>query len=297
MSNNHGIGRKNDITVVIISLLGGEALARCLAAVASFGLASCIVHADGSVVTAGRVIALAGARDVPTRRRRGAEVVSTAVVAFLEDTVVPSTGWAEQIAATLADGSGVAAVSGPVAIDTHLGSRAAALAVTEFGRYQKGALCLGDGPAEATALPGANFAFRRDCLLAATEATGRLVDQETFRNLQRQGWKLVFQPTMAVTYTNPHLEGAALATRFFHGRMYAGQENMRASPLRRLRSALVAIALPVVLSIRALRVTPPNLRAPVATRIWIVLQQSAWSVGEFVGAIFGPPASGFERWR
>lgn len=297
MSDTHGTGQRSDITVVIISLLGGAALARCLAAVTSFGLTSFIVHTDGSVVAAGRLIAPAGARDVPTRRRRGAEAATTPVVAFLEDTVVPSMGWAEQIASTLADGSGVAGVAGPIAIDAHLSSRAAALAVTEFGRYQKSALCFDDGPAEASALPGANFAFRRDCLLAATAATGRLVDQETFGNLQRQGWKLVLQPTMAVTYANPHPEGAALATRYFHGRMYAGQVNMAASPLRRLRSALVAIALPVVLSSRAMRVTPRGLRAPFATRFWIVLQQSAWSIGEFVGAIFGPPASGFERWR
>lgn len=283
------------ITIVIVVLLGGDALAACRAAAESLGHTIIIVHQDGRIDNG--TPALVGPQNVPSRRRAGAEAALTPIVVFLEDTAVPLQGWDSEIAKYLADGTGIAAVGGPVIIGSRLGAKSAALAVTEFGRYQPEAWALQIGAPDADALPGMNYAFRRDALLAATEKTKRVIDGETYAQLKQAGWRMVGIPSMIVEYRHDHHVGAALSTRYFHGCIYAGQHFASASAVKRAIGAAKALMLPFILSARALSTLPKGLKAPLSTCAWIIAQQSAWSAGEFMGALRGKAVSRLSRWN
>lgn len=283
------------ITIVIIALLGGDALAACLAAVEPLGHSIIVVHTNGQIE--GGLTALDSPQNVPSRRRAGAEAAVTPIVAFLEDTAVPMQGWDRDIAKYLADGTGIAAVGGPVVIGSRLSAKSAALAVTEFGRYQPESWALQIAANDADALPGVNYAFRRDALLAATEETKRLIDGETYDRLKQAGWRMVGLPSMTVEYRHDHHLGAALSTRYFHGCIFAGQQLASASILKRAIGTAKALLLPFILSARAISKVPKGLKAPLSTCAWIVAQQSAWSAGELMGALRGKAALRLSRWN
>lgn len=283
------------ITIVIVALMGGDALAACRAAVEPFGHSIIVVHADGQVE--GGSATPDSPPNVPSRRRAGAEAAVTPIVAFLEDTAVPLQGWDRDIAKYLADGTGIAAVGGPVVIGSRLGAKSAALAVAEFGRYQPESWLLQIDGNDADALPGVNYAFRRDALLAVTEDTKRLIDGETYDLLKQAGWRMVGLPSMTVEYRHNHDLGAALSTRYFHGCIFAGQQLASASITMRAIGIAKALLLPFILSARALSKVPKGLKAPWSTCAWIVAQQSAWSAGEFMGALRGKAALRLSRWN
>lgn len=285
----------DSITIVIVVLLGGDALAACRAAVEPLGHTIIVVHPDGRIDDGSA--AIISPQNVPSRRRAGAEAAITPIVAFLEDTAVPMKGWDSEISKHLADGTGIAAVGGPVVIGSRLDAKSTALAVTEFGRYQPGPWTLQIGANDTDALPGVNYAFRRDALLAATEETKRLVDGETYAQLKQFGWRMVGIPSMIVEYRHNHQVGAAIATRYFHGCIYAGQLYASASVMKRAIGMVKALMLPFILSARALRTVPKGLKDPLSTYTWIIAQQTAWSAGEFMGALRGKAVSRLSRWN
>src|SRR5206468_12838076 len=104
------------LTVIIVALIGGEALDECVRAVGS-QTANCLaVRRDGTIVDArGQTVGAADRLDIPAKRRSAVELATTPLVALLEDTVVPATGWAEAVAAALG-GKDVVACGGPVTI-------------------------------------------------------------------------------------------------------------------------------------------------------------------------------------
>jgi hypothetical protein len=145
-------------------------------------------------------------------------------------------------------------------------------------------------------LPGCNFAFRRDALLAALPEEG-LIDNEVFDRLATSGKRLVWTSGMAVSYRLAHTEGARLATRFEHGRLYAGRKHNRTGLGAKLGAAAKALALPPVLIARTLREAEAAEWRSLATLAQAALQHTAWSAGEFVGALFGPPPGGLKAWQ
>jgi len=177
-----------------------------------------------------------------------------------------------------------------VAIDPRLPSASRALALTEYGRF--GATASG----AARVLPGCNFAFRREALLSALPAAG-LIDNEVFDRLVAARESVVWVPAMAVTYCAAHAEGARLATRFRHGRLYAGRRLAQTGPGAKLAAAAQALLLPPVLFARTLREAAAAERRSIAVLAHAALQHSAWAAGEFAGALIGPPSGGTIAWQ
>jgi hypothetical protein len=273
-----------ELTVIIVELLGGKATKQCVQAVRSQTGNLLIVRRDGSTVDEeGRLVEGPGVTGIPAKRRRAVELARSPLVALLEDIVVPSDGWAGAVCRSFHDSAAVAC-GGPVQIGAELPASSRALALSEYGTY---------GPcriaAEVPSLPGCNFAFRRPPLLRAMSGTEGFVDGDVFHALREDGGRMVWAPEMSVTFSHPFPEGARLKTRFDHGRLYGSSSKSRAL------SAAKAPLLPMVLTARAIgaRNSLPGL----STIGWLLLQQTAWAAGEFVGALAGLPKGGFARWR
>lgn len=281
----------DQLTIAIVALVEGAPLAACLEACRGQTNRLLVVARDGTVRDgAGIEVGASVDTNVPARRQRAAELAQTPLIGFLEDTVLPGFGWAEAAVAALAK-DGVGAVGGPVTINKHLPSASRALALTEYGRF--GAM---DAGTAVQALPGCNFAFHRHALLAALSAEG-LIDNEVFDRLTDAGRHLAWAPEMAVTYSASHQDGARLATRFGHGRLYAGRRLAHAGLAAKFSGAVKALALPPVLLARTLREAgAAELRSP-ATLAQAAMQHGAWAAGEFTGALFGPPPGGAAAWR
>lgn len=279
------------LTVAIVALVEGAPLAACVETARGQSDRLLVVTRDGTVRNeAGVEVGRSVATDVPARRRRAAELAHTTLIGFLEDTVQPAKGWAEAARVGLAK-DGVGAVGGPVAIDCRLPPASRALALTEYGRFR----AMEPGRT-VEALPGCNFAFRCNALLAALPDEG-LFDDEVFGRLNAAGQCLTWAPGMAVCYRAPHPEGARLATRFAHGRLYAGHRLARSSVGAKLTGAAKALVLPPILLARSLlEAGAAEYRSP-ATLAHVALQHSAWAAGEFAGALFGPPPGGVMAWQ
>lgn len=280
------------LTVAIISLVGGAPLAACVDAMRGKVARLLVVHRNGSIRDeAGAEIGRSETADVPARRLRAAQLATTSLVAMVEDTVVPHDGWGAAVVGALAKENAVAA-GGPVMIDPTIPPGARALALTEYGRFRR----MASGGDAVGALPGCNMAFWRRALLAALPAAG-LIDNEVFERLAVAGGQLYWAPGMMVTYHANHAEGARLATRFGHGRLYASRRLEAAGAVERLAGAVKALALPPVLMLRTLRdADREELRSP-QTLLRAALQHGAWAAGEFTGALRGPAPGGLAAWR
>ena len=184
----------DEITIIVVALIGGKALEECLRAVRSQSSNCLAVHRDGSIVDAGgRPVGVADRPDIPAKRRSAVELATTPLIALIEDTVVPGSGWTRAVAAALTRKQ-VVACGGPVIIADGLPAQTRALTLSEYGRYNE-RLAAG----EVSALPGCNFAFRRDALLEAMRGSDGLVDIEVFRRL-KHGGSIVWAPGMTVTF-------------------------------------------------------------------------------------------------
>lgn len=278
------------LTVVIVVVAGGNALRACINAVQSQVSSYLVVHPDGTVVNAeGSVLGSAERCSIPFKRKAGVQLAPTPLVALLEDTVCPHEGWANEVQAAM-HRPGVVGCGGPVILSPDLPASARALAISDFARYND------RFPAGPTAaLPGCNFGFRRDPLLAAAGSDG-LVDQIVFRRLQARGGELLWVPGMRVDFLHPDLGGARLSTRFHHGRIY-GSLSRGQGVSRRTAAAAKTLLLPLLLTARSLRQVSAAERRSLSTLGWLTLQHTAWAAGEFTGAIFGVSKEGLDRWQ
>jgi len=277
-----------DLTIIVIALLGGKALHGCVAAAREQSSNVLAVRRDGTITNAeGRSVGMAERPDIAAKRRSGVELATTPLVALIEDTVIPDRGWAEAVSAAFR--KGIVACGGPVKLANSLPGQTRALALSEYGRYNE------HRPAgEVTALPGCNFAFRRDELIEALRGSPGLVDLDTFGRLRDRGGKLAWAPDMAVTFAHPYPEGARLRTRFDHGRIYASSyPGMRS----RLTNAAKAFLLPVVLTVRTAKDVGLAQIGSVSTLGWLILQHAGWAAGELAGALIGPSRDGLGRWQ
>lgn len=299
-----------DIAIVVVVLVGGEALTACLARLAPWhGRCHVVLNAASEVAGwRGRfpnVHFLAGeGQPVPLRRKQGVDAAHGEFVALLEDTTLPDPGWLVAACATFVD-ERVAAVAGPVRIDPKLRGRYQALACTEYGRYhatQFPRLALNEpsgGVQAVSRLPGNHLAYRRADLLAVLDggASG-LIEGEVNTALQSQGRLLAYQPGMAACYAAADRHGASLGTRMQHGRIYASQRAAGRGVTERLVLLVKALLLPAVLSARGLSGMLHAVKPAAwpSTALWIVLMESAWAAGEARGYAAGAGRS-MEAWR
>jgi hypothetical protein len=277
----------DDLTVIIVALLGGKALDRSVEAVRAQASRLLVVQRDGTITDgSGKKVGTARRLDIPSKRQSAAELAETALVALIEDTVIVGSRWAKAVTDALASRDTVAC-GGPVLISGDLPAPARALAVSEYGGF---------GKEEPSALPGCNFAFRRDALLKAMEGSEGLVDQKVFRVLGKHG-RLAWAHEMSVTYAEANYDGARLKTRFDHGRIYGSAEAEHAGFPGRIARATKAILLPPVMTLRSLRNAGPAERRSLPILGWLALQHTAWAAGELAGSIMGPSRKGLGQWQ
>ena len=278
-----------NLTVIVVALVGGEALDACLRAADAQAAAVLAVRRDGTIVdTLGHKVGMADRLDIPAKRRSAVELATTAFVALIEDTVVPADGWGDAVRAALGR-KGVVACGGPVIIAESLPAQTRALALSEYAQF---GVRQGAGP--VAGLPGCNFAFRRDALLKAMRESDGLVDRQVFRRLAEQGGKISWSPAVAVTYGHAFAQGASLKTRFDHGRITATLA--ATSPLRRVAAAAKSVLLPAVLTARTVRQAGPGQLRSASTLGWLLLQHTAWAAGELAGAVL-PRSRSVDQWR
>lgn len=302
----------SEISIVIVSLVGGEALLSyldTLKAVAD----RCLVLVDSDK---NKIVDLRqkfssmhfiekDALSVPMARKLGVEQAKGDVVALLEDTSLPSTEWYDSIT-TAFNNAKVVAVGGPVTLSPGLGGRFLALGCGEYGRFHPGRYVqMNDGEAidngliQVTRLPGNNLAYRREVLLNILNAKPHgLIEGEVNEQLKADGEKLYMHPSMLVSYSFLDEHGARLKTRFNHGRLFAGNRISGQSWKTRMMWLLKSILLPVVLSLRSwssmTRAVDYMLWPKVM--IWIALMETAWALGEVVGYVSGAGKS-MEAWH
>lgn len=291
MTRSSGWQVVRDLTVIVVEIAGAAALRTCAEAVRAQAANVLVVRRDGSIAgMEGTPVGEALQPNIPSKRKRAVELAPTALVALIEDTVAPAPGWAEALTAALECTTSFAC-GGPVSIAPGLPASSRALALSEYGAFNDRKPA---GP--TTALPGCNFAFRRAPLLEALSGSDGLVDQITFKQLEGLGGKLIWSPAMRVTFCHANDEGARLATRFQHGRIYASS-GQRSDLAYKAAAAGKALLLPPVLTMRSLCNAAAAERLSAPTLAWLMLQHSAWAAGEFVGAVLGPSAKGLGEWQ
>ena len=281
----------DDLTVIVVAVVDGEAFRACADAARSQASRLLLVSRDGKITGGdGKAVGVAEQCNIPLKRKSAAELASSPLVALIEDVAVPAPGWAAAIKTALSDPS-VVGCGGPVSIAGEMPASSKALALSEYGAFNSGRLA-----GETAALPGCNFAFRREALLQAMVDREGLVDQLVFERLLKRGGKLIWAPKMGVTLCHANGEGARLGTRFQHGRIYASASSGRGL-VRRSIAACKALLLPPVLTLRSLRNKEAGGGFSAAALGWLMLQSTAWAAGEFVGAVLGPSTRGLSQWQ
>jgi hypothetical protein len=301
-----------DFSTIVIPLIGANALVNCLDRLPLSALECIVVLQE----TMGEprfwqqrypsVIFLDASHEpVPLRRRRGIAVATCDVVALLEDTSWPGPDWCAAVRSAFSDVE-TAAAGGPVRIAATLPSRCQALGWSEYGAFaphpilrqgQNGSNP--DAPIVASRVPGNNMAFRRAELIEALrgEVNG-LFEGSVCTRIMASGRRVVLQPRMLVTYSACNQHNAALSTRLHHGRIYAGMRNRGQTKLSRLVHVAKAVLLPIVLTARTMvaMTGSGSLMTRLPVLFWLALMQSAWALGEAIGALTGVGKS-LSEWR
>jgi hypothetical protein len=276
----------DDLTVVVVSLVGGAALEACLTALARQA-ARIVVVGRGAPEAVDHAKA-----SVPVLRMNALLAAQTPYVAFIEDTAVPDAGWRRGLSAALAM-DGTAAVAGPIIISPHLSPRGRALGLSEYARFSPTEM----KQAPASGLPGLAFAVaREDVLPLLDKQTGGLIEADLFHRLIETGKTVRTSDAMSVCYAAEHEQGARLRTRFQHGRLFAGRRFPKALLGHRLGYAAGALFLPLVMIRRALRNPPQGLNVWPGVVLWLCLLSTAWSAGEFTGYLTGSVGDAAESW-
>lgn len=276
----------DDLTVVVVSLVGGAALKACLTALAC--------QADRIVVVGRSASDTAddAKTPVPVLRMKALVAARTPYVAFIEDTAVPGADWRRGLSAAFAMDE-TTAVAGPITISPSLSSRGLALGLSEYARFSPNEM----KQDPASGLPGLAFAVARDAVLPLLDdQTGGLIEGDLFRRLIETGKTVRTSDAMSVCYAAEHEQGARLRTRFQHGRLFAGRRFPKALLVRRLGHAAGCLLLPAALIHRALRDRPQGLKVWPGAVLWLCLLSTAWSAGEFTGYLTGSVGDAAESW-
>lgn len=304
--------RGPDFSTIIIPLMGANALANCLDRLPLSAL-ECIVMLRE---TMGRphswrqryptVLFLDASHEpVPVRRRRGIAVATCDVVALLEDTSWPDPDWCAAVRSAFTD-IRTAGAGGPVRIAATLTSRCQALGWSEYGAFAPHHLlqqglneAKPDTPVVVSRVPGNNMAFRRRELIEALRGEDNgLFEGSVCSKIIASGRRIVLQPRMLVTYSACDRYNAALCTRLHHGRIYAGMQVRGQTQPSRLVHVAKAALLPFVLTVRTMveMAGSGRLGRRLPLLFWLALMQSAWAIGEAIGALKGVGKS-LSEWR
>ena len=219
------------LSVVVVVLTGGDALANCLERLPLDEVECVVVLTKTKQATSqwerrypSVVFVEAPNEPVPLRRQRGVMAVEGDVVGLLEDTSWPHEGWCAAVKSAFMDAQ-TAAAGGSVRIDPTLPSRCQALGWSEYGAFAPCRVAQSDltGPRHdkltgADRVPGNNMAFRRPELLELLrEEDDGLVEGPICARLLTQGHQILYEPRMLVTLSACDRHNASLITRLHHG--------------------------------------------------------------------------------
>lgn len=256
-----------------------------------------VVIADrmGQTITADpstRVLRAPRGTSVFSLRKLALEVSTAPVVIVTEDHCVPGPQWAQALVHALEADPSTIAVCGPVhdGLDGDPWDRAAFLC--DYGDL------LPDGSVgirPTPALPGMNTAYRRDALARVLAAEPELLDDFWELGVHRRlALKGRFLTTTSADLAHRKRFGRRLALeqRFLQSRHVASRRVADIGVFGRIAWTLAAGALPTVLVPRILGpavsrsgLSPARL---VATLPPLMALVGAWTLGEAVGAAFGP---------
>jgi hypothetical protein len=292
-----------ELTFIVIPLLGGAALERCIDALRRLPAAVLVVGRPGAPLSASilaqGLATIESDATVPQRRAIGAAAAKTEWISFCEDTCEIGPNWYATFEAvrTLPDCD---AWSGPIEIEASLPPRCVALAALEYGEFAAGRWTrLAAGPGAPwrpmVRIAGLSALYRAATLPSPLPREG-LIETDLNERLRAQGRCLALHPGFAVRYSGADRTGATLASRRAHGRIYGGGLRARLAGLALVAGIGKCAALPLVLAARGLAGLPSTHRRNVVTLAWLVGFAFAWSAGEAAGLARGRGAS-LETWR
>ncbi|MEO8523283.1 MAG: hypothetical protein ABI460_01055 [Caldimonas sp.] len=291
------------LTFVVIPLIGGAALERCIAALRGTPAPIMVVGRLGAgleqSLRSRGLTTIESDAPVPRRRAIGAAAADTEWISFCEDSCVIGPTWYPSFE-TLLPLRESDAWSGPIEIDADLPPRCAALAALEYGEFGAGrwtrlATAPGSAWRPVRRLAGLNLLYRAAALPTPAPPEG-LIETEVNERASAQGRPLAMHPGLAVTYSGADLSGASLASRHAHGRIYGGGLRARLPALSRALAVVKCAALPLVLTARGFAGLPSKHRGNIVTLAWLAGFAIAWSVGEATGLLLGRGTS-IEAWR
>lgn len=199
----------------------------------------------------------------------------------------PAPGWRRALVAAL--GSGAAAVGGAIQPGDRLRSRDRALYLLRYRNYRL--------PFKRSAridLPGDHAAYLRRALVAT-----RTLWRESFwemdvnRALAEAGERLIMEPGFVSHYLGGERACRFLAQRFRHG-IHFGRARLVGVPAGRRWALALAFVLPGAIFLgRILRESGVSGGRPrvwtAGSLPWLIAFVASWSLGEWVGALQGPP--------
>lgn len=271
------------LTVVVMQLVGGPALDACLQALSSQESNVMVARREGPTEHA----------SMPMRRLSALNSADSDIVAFIEDTCVPGPTWCAAIRRAFAD-TDVVAAGGPVEISRNLPARARALGICEYARFQAQQQRVNQNQISVDRLAGANFAVRKSAM-PVEASPADMIDTQMFQHLNARG-RVSMECGAGVVYAADDHQGARLATRFHHGRIYGGGQTSGQGFLNRLVRSVRTLAVPAVLIFRSVRDAPGWVWRSPGVLAWILMMHSCWSAGELVGVFTGRIGNSLKEW-
>jgi len=222
-------------------------------------------------------------------RAVGLREASAPIVALVEDHATPTPGWCAEVLEahrrSTAAGIGGAVENG---VDRLLNW---AVYYCDFGRYQNP---VPEGAVEF--LSDSNVSYKREALWSVKDQWFDAFHETSVNwELARRGAILELNPKMVVFQTRRTLKPAfAFRERYVWGRSFAGTRAVEISTARRLFYGMFSFILPFLLTsrilVRGIR-KKRHLRELFMALPVIVLLESFWALGEFVGYLTGRAAA------
>lgn len=238
------------LAVVVASVDGPERLRLCLEALEAQPEVSQIVVCEKR-----------DERNLPELFARGLPEVRAEVVALLEGRARPEPGWASALLEAHRENREAFAVGGPVLPPEDASSFEQAFYASEFGGSE---------------VSEANVSYKADRLSGYGPVMADGAWGHEIRALENGGFHWASEA--AIRYPNPYRPVEFLRQRFAYGRAYAAR---RVKGLSRLGYAFGCLGLPLLILWRQRGAVRPG------SLLWVVLFDSAWAAGEFVGYLVG----------
>jgi hypothetical protein len=285
------------LSVVVVTLDGGENLARCLQALSqqqSPPTMEILVAHDHRLEEPGawphrfpqaQFILCPFARNYPAMRAAGVRAARGSIVAATEDQCIPPPRWCASIVQEHA-ARPAAVIGGPVEKRRPDSLLNWAIYLREFGEYTPP---LPAGP--SATLTDCNVTYKRGALDPIADVWRReFHEPQVHGALLERGQTLWLAPSLHTEQQRSFAFSFALRERFHFGRLFGGLRLPALHPAKRALLILLSPVLPFLLTMRVL-VRALRKRKYVGVTLlatpYLLLFSAAWSLGEFVAYLAG----------